>query len=59
MLRDCICENNDENLENLRGSYGGSRSQHQTRSSKTPEGDVDPVAVLEPDLALPAPVDDL
>jgi len=36
-----------------------SGSQHQTRPPETSEGNVDSIAVLEPDFALPAPVDDL
>jgi hypothetical protein len=49
--KDCIWENNDENVNSWRG-------QHQTRPLKTSASDVDPVAVLEPDLPLSAPVDD-
>ena len=41
------------------GSLRGSGGKHQTRSLKASERDVNPVAVLEPNLALPAPVDDL
>jgi len=59
MRKGCICENNEENLGSSGGSRRGSRGKHQTRSLKASERDVDPVAVLEPDLALPAPVDDL
>lgn len=59
MRKDCICENNDENLENSGGSRRGGRGKHQTRSLKASERDIDPIAVLEPNLALPASVDNL
>lgn len=37
----------------------GGRGRHQARSLKASEGDVDPITVFKPDLAFPAPVNDL
>jgi len=62
MRKDCICENNDENFKRIlwkRDSSRGGGGQHQAGSLKASEGDVDPIAVLKPDLTLPAPVNDL
>ena len=56
MQKECICENNNENLEI--DSCGGGGGKHQTCSLEASEGDVNPVAVLEPNLALPAPGND-